>query len=606
MATENSVDPPSSYTVGGKETSPFVSPPQLKGHLALLNEFAALHTRVTSLTQDELENYKGLPNIVDQVSSATSQQRWVCFVELAVERFEAWCLTLKQEDVDSFNEDSLPPIDVLMVWHSYMLNPGNYAEDCLRLPMCKFLRQLSPMFSKMLPRLPEILNQTVSSSRKDNWDGRCDPWSFDPIVSAKEAQFKTFLCPKPGCSNAITYEYVRLDGTGILQQRFCVQCPNCHRTVNKGTFTLRRLADDLCRDTTDVSQYLAGSLVTMRNICDRSRGERIKSILKDVLLKRGSAPEGSIEYALTVNARDLGTVSTWVAKSYKNEPGVLKMLNHVLDSYKCHKPFSTDLAAAVLRQFEFATKMKSLPWGSGFKSSEEERPLIHAIARYHSFLDLMAGRLGFYVPTLDIDLAWHTHQLSGVQYERDCFEYVGKFVNHDDKVDGLQLGDGFNDTCKAWQHRYGVRYAYCGCPIPDAKSVGQRLSRILNKPLTPLHLTDHAPPINDASAECTHPSVHSVLTPDEYGKKTARLSKDMRKRSAAERNEVWKLSDTTSDEAKMARTSSHKWAYGHQSYLQEVPLYFETPVAGCRSFSHPYKVSLHLRMLCQDITNCRA
>jgi hypothetical protein len=47
----------------------------------------------------------------------------------------------------------------------------------------------------------------------------------------------------------------------------------------------------------------------------------------------------------------------------------------------------------------------------------------------YSFLDLMTSNVGFYVPTLDIDLVWHTHQLNSLQYERDCFEYVGRFVD---------------------------------------------------------------------------------------------------------------------------------------------------------------------------------
>ena len=104
-----------------------------------------------------------------------------------------------------------------------------------------------------------------------------------------------------------------------------------------------------------------------------------------------------------------------------------------------------------------------------FGAPEDEVVLQHAIARYHAyvslssssdsfvclrflfrsyaalishcvtvadsctmvrFLDLMSSSpASFFVPTLDIDLVWHTHQLMNVQYETDCKRYVGRFID---------------------------------------------------------------------------------------------------------------------------------------------------------------------------------
>jgi Protein of unknown function (DUF1399). len=48
----------------------------------------------------------------------------------------------------------------------------------------------------------------------------------------------------------------------------------------------------------------------------------------------------------------------------------------------------------------------------------------------HSFLDLMASSPeSFFVPTLDIDLAWHTHQLMADQYNTECLKYVGRYID---------------------------------------------------------------------------------------------------------------------------------------------------------------------------------
>lgn len=48
----------------------------------------------------------------------------------------------------------------------------------------------------------------------------------------------------------------------------------------------------------------------------------------------------------------------------------------------------------------------------------------------YRFLDLMATSPStFLVPTLDIDLAWHTHQLMGDKYHHDCMRYVNRYID---------------------------------------------------------------------------------------------------------------------------------------------------------------------------------
>ena len=38
-------------------------------------------------------------------------------------RFECWCNAVQFVDVQHFLENDLPPVDVIMVWHAYLLNP---------------------------------------------------------------------------------------------------------------------------------------------------------------------------------------------------------------------------------------------------------------------------------------------------------------------------------------------------------------------------------------------------------------------------------------------------------------------------------------------------
>ena len=46
------------------------------------------------------------------------------------------------------------------------------------------------------------------------------------------------------------------------------------------------------------------------------------------------------------------------------------------------------------------------------------------------FLDLISvDPDAFLVPTLDIDLVWHTHQMMGEAYFRDCKKFTGRYID---------------------------------------------------------------------------------------------------------------------------------------------------------------------------------
>ncbi|KAF8658887.1 hypothetical protein AX16_001961 [Volvariella volvacea WC 439] len=84
--------------------------------------------------------------------------------------------------------------------------------------------------------------------------------------------------------------------------------------------------------------------------------------------------------------------------------------------------------------------MVDLGWANigYFDNPEDALVFQHAIARYHAFLDLMwSSPASFFVPTLDIDLAWHTHQLMSPKYESDCMEHVGRFTDQWKKLSSL-------------------------------------------------------------------------------------------------------------------------------------------------------------------------
>ncbi|KAK2986691.1 hypothetical protein RJ640_010916 [Escallonia rubra] len=94
-----------------------------------------------------------------------------------------------------------------------------------------------------------------------------------------------------------------------------------------------------------------------------------------------------------------------------------------------------------------------------------------AVARYKGFLHLIKRNKErsirrFCVPTYDIDLIWHSHQLNPVSYCKDLLEALGKVLEHDDtdsdRTKGNKLDVGFFETTEQWEKTFGSRYSRAG------------------------------------------------------------------------------------------------------------------------------------------------
>jgi hypothetical protein len=121
---------PASFRVGPYNVAPFVTVPEMKMHLKLLAAFDALQGRVRTTPESQGEVLDG-------------DTRWAVFCVRAEKGFERWTAQLEtRERVGLLRGEDLPGLDVLMVWHSYMLNPRRYYEDWQRDPRMKALARL--------------------------------------------------------------------------------------------------------------------------------------------------------------------------------------------------------------------------------------------------------------------------------------------------------------------------------------------------------------------------------------------------------------------------------------------------------------------------------
>ncbi|KAI8167599.1 chloroperoxidase [Colletotrichum sp. SAR 10_70] len=123
--------------------------------------------------------------------------------------------------------------------------------------------------------------------------------------------------------------------------------------------------------------------------------------------------------------------------------------------------FSYDLSAAINRQFDFSTKMSRYAW---LRSPTAEATLTQSVERYRNFFHLIGAHPGtVMVPTLDIDLVWHTHQLAPLRYRAYSKKMAGRLIDHDDEISADRLQELSTDMQSLWREEFGTEYHACLC-----------------------------------------------------------------------------------------------------------------------------------------------
>ncbi|KAI4121903.1 MAG: hypothetical protein LQ347_006705, partial [Umbilicaria vellea] len=180
-------------------------------------------------------------------------------------------------------------------------------------------------------------------------------------------------------------------------------------------------------------------------------------------------------------------------------------------------PFSLDLVGAVIRQGSFTEKMHSINW---IHSPAVTSTMDRLITKYQRYIEIIAlNPHQVAVPTLDLDLAWHTHQLSPKSYYNYTVSKTQKFIDHDDKIDENQLSNAFEWTSKTYQKLYNELYSECTCWYCEAvrESHTSTLSRLFkgNKdyPITSALNSLNSSKDNSDPHKTPHISAHNAIHP---------------------------------------------------------------------------------------------
>lgn len=462
--------------------------------------------------------------------SLIREKRWALFVARAVDRYEVWWNALPGRPLSegsmdavgsayfdhfptdatstldwTWTEERLPPLDVLMVWHTHMLNPRAYLEDCL-------LAGLRPIWHIGMPWnvvdkvIDSNFDYKVSDDTKAAWTLRTGlRWdNVDNLL------VKHLNCPRCNFTNEIPWttcglpeDYkmtegedlvTHLVGNGYGDGKLDHRCRNCSTVIRKELLAVAKFVKDVKALIGPANRPMPGTILepktgTPEHTHGReSRRDIWPRTFPNQLLKSGCKGIRSTMAGLLTSGKIRDPTMEDVRKKIEeviSKPGYVQQINgrrylmHPISRISLRKmmsrywenftPFALDLSGAVMRQGLFVEKMFKLDW---LHSPSARDTMARLIVKYERFIAIMAANpTKIAVPTLDVDLAWHTHQLSPSSYYAYSLEKTSKFVDHDDKIDENTLSTQFEWTSKQYQDRYGEVYSectcwYCECRLP--------------------------------------------------------------------------------------------------------------------------------------------
>ncbi|KAK4987486.1 hypothetical protein LTR50_004618 [Elasticomyces elasticus] len=542
-------------------------------HLKLLECFYALRQRIGStdglfgISDSLVTNLnKGEPPKDAAIMAKLAEKRWAVYLTRAVDRFKVWSmavtvgntyLTCKSTGavesskyvmakLNALNPSrhivkNLPPIDVLMVWHAYMLNLRSYLEDCLR--QGRLALWATPMPWHAIDRCinnstfgyepGHLVRELFEFSTRLPWDNLADrnekrmhcskcggdisvPWTtcYEHIPSETKSLNSTI-------------EETLSSGTGYTDPEFNTICPHCRNTIDHERLRAVKFNQDVQRllkhdvpmpgtvlDITGLPACGLDVVVTTLQPAtfpnrllhaiagDRSGLSSANSI---------SAVRDEIEFALRDRKIMKQARGTRFSALPSEKIGIRRMMSRYWNN---SSPFALDLVGAVVRQGSFVEKMHNVDW---LHSPALPATMTRLLVKYSRFFEIMQDRSHMAVPTLDVDLAWHTHQLNPSSYLQYSFKQTGTLIDHDDKVAETRLNDAFVWTSKTYQKKFGEAYSECTCWYCEAvrESHTSAASRLFNTQSA--IITDSVqhctPDTSSDPKKSVHISAHNAVRP---------------------------------------------------------------------------------------------
>ncbi|KAK0520214.1 hypothetical protein OC835_007280, partial [Tilletia horrida] len=433
------------------------------------------------------------PALVQQAQTALSEElvketRWKCYLQRAACRLDLYIEHIlktanpgvartrnnKSElsplgpriTALELRPEHLPPVDVFMVWHSYLLNPARIWEDGYHSKTRALILAYAFPLLQMASVIDPATSRPVTPAAEAHWNSTVLQWGFHlalqpPAVATRSPN--SFHCAGPdgigGVCPHCESQYVFVPWTssgpdplqrGLVDDEWVRLCPasDCNKIIDTDTLRGARFIKDMEEWSDDAKYRMAGTVINMRdgtfledvNLADvvlcpqiiaSHRQEAVLAKMRNSSATMESCDElaarKSYSFKLIAKTIEHRALTANPRASARYRLAVKRRIQLLFAQYRentgLHQSM-TDLVSAVQRQFKFVEEMTKLGWANAenLARGRDDISLARAIVRYHSWMHLMSRNTTMLCPTLDIDLCWHTHMLKR-QYIGDTVRY---------------------------------------------------------------------------------------------------------------------------------------------------------------------------------------
>ncbi|KAM0595135.1 hypothetical protein ACHAPN_005446 [Verticillium nonalfalfae] len=465
-------------------------------HLRLLFAFQVLKNEV-GYTDGLWEIWDERAKGSAQVLAALREKRWALYVARAVDRYGAWW--------QSFVPDMLLEAD--------LVTPGGVGRTSRYVG---FVQEAKPMkwTEEMLPPLGgmpwDVVNKAIDSQfnwtstgdRLANWTARTDAaWKNQDDTDIKElrcpacpaiVQVPWTTCGLPNGYSGTSRPGIA--GSGYGDGQLEIRCNGCNFIVTHDSLRVTKLLKDI-QNATKSGSAMPGTILDLKTGVP-------------AMIKNDEKDEHDQLFPSRLACRGLLIEVLGMMDPKNDKIPTMLAVKDIVETYT--------------GKFADSSKLKHLNW---LHLPTVEQSMLKNVTKYERFFEIMAANPGeAAVPTLDVDLAWHTHQLSPKAYYEYSVSMTRNFVDHNDKVDEEKLGVSFEWTSKTYEKKYNEVYAECRCWYCETVRM-QSIPRITKmfasskeeKFLESYHASGNSskhplPPSTPSAHISTHNAVHTVET----------------------------------------------------------------------------------------------
>ncbi|KAG8710008.1 hypothetical protein FRC08_017761 [Ceratobasidium sp. 394] len=393
----------------------------------------------------------------------TPDIKWGIYLLRANYRFGLWLekVVKKPErvrgEIGELTDGEIPPIDVLVLLHAYLLNPVNYYEDTENAyGWLKVIGgfPLDRVGGSQMKRLEgnEVV-YTPTHQQVEEWELATQQPYVLPLVTTL-GDTVDLVCPMCGNQDlhapwltkpTFTDTSSASRGRGYAQSGFSVVCQNCQGAVTKQAMQAERFARDFARVRNEFRQgrdaWFLNSFINVHTGKPApTSATNFARLTIDTILDLDETSVypphialghyfgwdlGEAQRLIEAGFRRRGSTRAWMGDS----------ISRMMRGFRTRGPVSLDVVGAAMRQYKFAAQMEELGW-----------------------------------------------------------------------TDKLYFASAFDDTSRLWKSRFNENYSNCGCGPPQPTLSSPSKLKFWKKPTNSNKDGD-----TSLSPTATHPTDHNSM-----------------------------------------------------------------------------------------------